>query len=79
MNTAHSAAMYIGRKYSGHTLNEIADYFALDHYGSVSGAISRFDKLLANNGDLEKKVGRVLKTINKKILIKLLAKKARKI
>ena len=65
LNTARSAAMYISRKYGGHSLNEIAEHFTLNHYGSVSGAISRFAKLMADNGDIQKKVERVLKTINK--------------
>jgi REP element-mobilizing transposase RayT len=65
LNTARSAAMYIGRKYGGHSLNEIAEYFGLNHYGSVSGAISRFDKLLVDNNDIQRKVERVLKTVNK--------------
>jgi len=33
LNTARSAAMYLGRKYAGHSLNEIAEYFGLNHYG----------------------------------------------
>ena len=33
--------------------------------GSVSGAISRFDKLMVDNNDIQRKVERALKTINK--------------
>jgi len=45
-NTARSAAIYCCRKIAGLSLREIADYFALGHYGSVSGAVSRFEKLI---------------------------------
>lgn len=65
VNVARGAALYISRKYCGYSLTDIAAHFGLSHYGSVSGAISRFDKLQSADARLKKKVGRLLKTINK--------------
>ena len=65
INVARGAALYLCRKHGGHSLTNIAEHFGLSHYGSASGAISRFDKLLAADDRLKKKVERLLKTINK--------------
>jgi len=43
-NTARSAAIYCCRKLAGLPLNEIAAQFGLNHYGSVSGSIAKFQR-----------------------------------
>ncbi len=65
VNTARNAAMYICRKYAGYRLNDIAEHFTLNHYGSVSGAVSRFARLMEENDSIKKKMMNVVKTINK--------------
>ena len=64
-NLARSAALYIARKVAGKPLAEIAADFGLAHYGSVSGAISRFEGMMDADAQLKKKVSLVIKTINK--------------
>jgi len=64
-NEARSAAIYLCRKYAGYSLNEIAEYFGLNHYGSVSGLVKRFEYLLQEDRSLARRVNRLLKVINK--------------
>lgn len=64
-NLARSAALYIARKFAGKPLNEIATDFGLSHYGSVSGAISRFGSKMNGNPQLSRKILQTVKYINK--------------
>jgi putative transposase len=64
-NHARSAALYVSRKTAGLPLTNIAEYFGLGHYGSVSGANSRFEARMADDKQLLSKVMRLNKTINK--------------
>jgi len=43
-NPARSAAIYCCRKLAGLPLNKIAARFGLNHYGSVSGSIAKFQR-----------------------------------
>jgi putative transposase len=58
-NTARGAAMYLSRKCAGHSLEDIANYFGLASYGSVSGQIHRFQKVLLCNADVRKLVKQI--------------------
>ncbi|MGH8548661.1 MAG: hypothetical protein ACRERU_08710 [Methylococcales bacterium] len=40
-NPGRAAAIYIPRKIAGYQLNEIAAYFAMTHYASASGIVTR--------------------------------------
>ena len=64
-NLARSAALYIARKIAGQPLAGIAADYGLTHYGSVSGAISRFEGMMSVDAQLKRKVSRVIKVINK--------------
>ena len=63
-NAARGAAMYLSRKYAGHSLVDIANYFGLASYGSVSGQIHRFRQVLSSNADVRRLVEQVKKKIN---------------
>ena len=64
-NIARSAALYVSRKTAGLPLTTIAEYFGLSHYGSVSGANSRFEARMVDDKQLLSKVMRLNKAINK--------------
>lgn len=64
-NPARAAALYIARRVAGKSLSEIAAEFGLSHYGSVSGAISRFRSGMNDNAQLGRKISQVVKAINK--------------
>lgn len=64
-NLARGAALYIARRVAGKSLNEIAAEFGLSHYGSVSGAISRFGSRMSGNAQLSRKISRAVKSINR--------------
>lgn len=66
-NTARSAALYVARKIAGFSLHEIVSYFGLGHYASVSGAVTRFQKAIAEEATLEKMITRVADKIKTKI------------
>ena len=51
-NIARSAAIYYCRKMTGLPLNEIAKQFGLNHYGSVSGSVAKFDQQINENSHL---------------------------
>ncbi len=51
-NIARSTAIYCCRKMGGLPLNEIAKQFGLSHYGSVSGAVAKFDRQIKENSYL---------------------------
>ncbi len=62
-NVARTAAMYVSRTVAGYSLNEIAEYFGLNAYGSVSGQLHRFRQVLGGDGDIERVVNRLHKMI----------------
>lgn len=64
-NVARAAALYVARRMAGKSLNEIAAEFGMHHYGSVSGAISRFANSMNGNAELSRKVAQAIKIINK--------------
>lgn len=64
-NNARSAALYVSRKTAGLPLRTIAEYFGLSHYGSVSGANSRFEARMNKDKELASKLMILNKTINK--------------
>lgn len=64
-NLARGAALYIARRVAGKSLNEIAAEFGLGHYGSVSGAISRFRSGMNDNTQLSRKISQAVKAINR--------------
>jgi len=66
-NEARSAAIYLCRKHARYSLNEFAEYFGLNHYGSVSGLVKRFEYLLQEDRSLARRVNRLLKVVNEKI------------
>ncbi len=45
-NPARMAAIYLTRKIAGYPLNEIASYFGLGHYASVSGIVIRCQRAI---------------------------------
>ena len=63
-NVARSAAMYLSRKAAGYPLNDIAGYFGLKSYGSVSGQIHRFKQTLESNREIRRTLKRLSKIIN---------------
>lgn len=63
-NIARTAVMYLGRKVAGYPLKELADYFGLKSYGSVSGQIHRFKQALETDESIRKSVDRLHKMIN---------------
>ncbi len=65
VNIARSAAIYVSRKSAGLPLTTIAEYFGLSHYGSVSGANSRFEARMDKDKGLVSKLMILNKTINK--------------
>ena len=58
-NIARSAAIYCCRKMAGLPLNEIAEYFGLSHYGSVSGSVTKFERQINANPAVEELVCKV--------------------
>ncbi len=66
-NTARAVSLYLSRKHADLPLNQIAKYFGLNHYGSVSGIIKRFENQLCIDEDLKNKVDDVINVINVKI------------
>lgn len=63
-NLARSASIYVTRKMTAIPLTDIADYFGLSHYGSVSGSNSRFEMRMKQDTGLAKAVERAIKNIN---------------
>jgi len=66
-NTARAVSLYLSRKHAGLPLNQIEEHFGLNHYGSVSGIIKRFEHELCDDKKLEVKVNNIVKMINVKI------------
>jgi REP-associated tyrosine transposase len=64
-NLARSMAMYLSRKTLGRSLETIALYFGLSHYGSVSGANRRFEMRLEGDDALRRQLLRINKIISK--------------
>ena len=64
-NIARSAAIYCCRKMAGLPLNEIAKPFGLSHYGSVSGAVAKFDRQINENLHLAGLIHKVENIISK--------------
>ena len=64
-NVARSAAIYCCRKMAGLPLNEIAEHFGLSHYGSVSGLVTRYDRLIKENPEERRLIRKVENIINK--------------
>ena len=62
-NTARGAAMYLSRKCAGYSLQDIAIYFGLASYGSVSGQIHRFQQVLSSNADVQRLVEQIVQKI----------------
>jgi len=62
-NTARAVSLYLSRKHAGLPLNQIAEYFGLNHYGSVSGIIKRFEHELCDDKKLERKVNGIVKML----------------
>ena len=62
-NLPRSVALFLSRKYTSSSLNEIASYFGLNHYGSVSGAVARFEKELEDDDQLRQKVHNISKQL----------------
>jgi len=46
INPGRMSAIYIARKIAGYRLNEIASYFGLGHYASVSGIVTRCQRAI---------------------------------
>lgn len=67
-NIARTMAMYLSRKVAGYPLNEIADYFGLKSYGSVSSQLYRFKQVLEQEEDTRKKLDQLCKMINEPFL-----------
>ena len=61
--TLTASAFNHARKQAGIGLRAIAAYFKLGHYGSVSGAIGRFERMLADSPDLRKRLDKLVKII----------------
>lgn len=51
-NIVRSAAIYCCRKMAGLPLNEIAKQFGLNHYGSVSSTVAKFERQINENSHL---------------------------
>jgi REP element-mobilizing transposase RayT len=66
-NPARAMALYVSRKLAGAPLNEIAGYFGLRHYGSVSGVVSRVQQTLSSEPVVMRTVRRTDKMINEQI------------
>ncbi len=66
-NIARSAAIYCCRKLTGLPLTEIAEYFGLSHYGSVSGLVSKFEQLIKEDLEVKQLILNVEEIINKQI------------
>jgi REP element-mobilizing transposase RayT len=66
-NPARAMALYVSRKVVGAPLNEIAGYFGLRHYGSVSGVVSRVQQTLSSDPAAMRRVRRIDKIINEQI------------
>jgi len=66
-NIARAVSLYLSRKHAGLPLNQIAAHFGLNHYGSVSGIIKRFENELSVDENLRREVDGVIKSIYVKI------------
>ena len=64
-NVPRSASIYCCRKMAGLPLNKIAEHFGLSHYGSVSGLVTRFDRLIEKNPEVRQLIRKVENIINK--------------
>ena len=58
-NIARSAAIYCCRKMIGSPLNEVAEHFGLSHYGSVSGVVTRFGRLIKEDPEVRQLIQKV--------------------
>ena len=63
-NLARSASIYVTRKMTAMPLTDIADYYGMNHYGSVSGSNSRFETRMKQDKRIANAVERVIKNIN---------------
>lgn len=66
-NLGRTVAIYIARKFAGFPLNEIASYFGLAHYASVSGIVTRFQRTI----EIDIKLGNLIEDIANKIKAKI--------
>ena len=64
-NIARSAAIYYCRRMADFPLVEIAKQFGLSHYGSVSGAVARFEQQINENSHLAELIYKVNKLVSK--------------
>ncbi len=62
-NRAREVALYMSREYGGLSLNEIAEYFGLTHYGSVSSVVSRYRSALQADPAKAKIIRKIRKQI----------------
>lgn len=65
---ARNMAMFLCQQHTDMTLKEIAIYFKLGHYASVSNRISHFKKVLKQQSSLQKNVDEINKSLQQKII-----------
>ena len=66
-NPGRRAAIYVARRIAGIPLNEIALYFDIGHYASVSGIVTRFQKAIEADPQLGNTMDEIAKKIKAKI------------
>jgi chromosomal replication initiation ATPase DnaA len=60
-NTPRKVAMYVTQQVGDHRLNDIAEYFGLQHYGGVSSAISDIPRRLRGEKQLQNQLKDIIK------------------
>lgn len=65
-NVPRETAIYLSRRHAGLPLREIAEFFGLGHYGSVSGIVNRCEKTLDEDAARNGVIGGIIEKINEK-------------
>jgi|GEM_PF-1823050 len=65
---ARNMAMFLCQQHTDMTLKEIASYFKLGHYASVSNRISHFKKTLKQQSSLQKNVDEINKSLQQQTI-----------
>ncbi len=65
-NLPRETAIYLSRRLAGRPLREIATFFGLGHYGSVSSIVNRCQKSLADDSERKRIVDEIVNNINEK-------------
>lgn len=59
-NWPRPVAMYVGQQVGDYTLNELADYFGLNHYGSAATQVKKVREIMAADREERKQINSII-------------------